>query len=191
MSGYNGKDADTWSWSKVSKNTHENNFYFFKSKKTYLKGQCHKIFGTFLPNPIWTGKTGSRTFCFREDIRSQSSKIACPRSQRRSGQAIFFRQGDFIFFNHCYWIAIGIPLSHSCSFKICEKPSKMSGSARVVRHVRTVNDYADTVSGWSTTTLTLCPRRQKLHGICVVGWSVEHFFWEGRIGQLTKGQIWF
>ena len=69
----------TWSWSKVSKNTHENNFYFFKSKKTYLKGQCHKIIGTFLPNPIWTGKTGSRTFCFREDIRSQSSKIACLR----------------------------------------------------------------------------------------------------------------
>ena len=24
-----------------------------------------------------------------------------------------------------------------------------------------------------------------------VGWSVEHFFWECRTGQLTKGQVWF
>ena len=34
-------------------------------------------------------KTVSRTFCFRKNIRSQISKIACPRSQRLRGHTNF------------------------------------------------------------------------------------------------------
>ena len=26
---------------------------------------------------------------------------------------------------------------------------------------------------------------------CILGWSVDDFFWSFRTGQLTKGQVWF
>ena len=41
--------------------------------------------------------------CFHEDVRLQSSKIACPRSHLLRGQAIFSFDTDiFLFLNYCY-----------------------------------------------------------------------------------------
>ena len=44
-------------------------------------------------------------FRFREDIRSQSSKITCPRSQRLRRHSNFSLDTNiFIFLNYCYWV---------------------------------------------------------------------------------------
>ena len=81
---------------------------------TLLWGQCHDIFEDFLKlkrfdlGPIWTGKTCFATSSrFREDIRSQSSKIACLRSRWRHGHATFSSDTVvFILINYCYWMCI-------------------------------------------------------------------------------------
>ena len=37
-----------------------------------------------------------------------------------------------------------------------------------------------------------CKKKEKFYGKSyALGWSVEAFFWSGRTGQLTKGQVWF
>ena len=34
-------------------------------------------------------------------------------------------------------------------------------------------------------------KKEKIYGKSyALGWSVEAFFWSGRTGQLTKGQVW-
>ena len=116
-------------------------FYICVDK--YLKGQCHEIFDHFficLKDSTWApyeqAKTVSRTFRFREDIRSQSSKNRCQRSQGLRGHPNFSL--DMAVFKFFQIIAIGcvnIPkyiFLPDCSFKIFEKPSKFSKSVRVV-----------------------------------------------------------
>ena len=91
-------------------------------------------------------------FRFRDDIRLQCLKIACLRSCS--------------ILNYCYWVGVHNQIPFFLpdqSFKICEKPSKFlqkcPRSQQLRRHcVRAVNDYANTMSAWSTTTPTPCVR---------------------------------
>ena len=76
-------------------------------------------------------------FRFREDIRLQSSKLACQRSRRLRGHG-FLALGKvrlkIIFLNYCYWVHkhTHILFSPDCLFKVCEKPSKFAVGVRVV-----------------------------------------------------------
>ena len=103
-----------------------------------------EIFDHFfvLKDSIWPHmnrqKRFSETSRFRGDIRSQSSKIGCPRSQRLRRHPMFFiRYGDFHIFKLLLSKYLFLP---DCSLQICEKPSKFSKSVHVVV------DYADTVT---------------------------------------------
>ena len=137
-------------------------FLFFVQVKTiaifsppahnnYLIGQCHEIFAhCFLLKrfELATGPHMNRRkrfyelFRFREDIRSQSSKITCLRSLWlcACGQAHFTLDMDvFILLNYCYWVCIHthVPFLPDCTFKICEKPSKFYENVWVVLSVST------------------------------------------------------
>ena len=123
----------------------------------YLKGQCHKIIFFFsLKDSTWApyeqAKTVSRNFfIFREDIWLQSSKIACPRS--RWGFHIFKL---LLFFTWLFLWKVRSLQSFLKVFAYCS-PCR----------VRVINDYADTVSAWSTTTPTPCRCGQRLCWHCV------------------------
>ena len=99
-----------------------------RNRNHLLKGQCHEMFDHFfgLKDSIWAlyqqAKTVSPTCSFREDIRSQISKIVGPRSPRLWGHANFsLGKGFFIFLNYWNWLH----WHHAC---------------------RVVIDYADTMS---------------------------------------------
>ena len=77
-----------------------------------------------------------------------------------------------------------------CSLKICEKPSKISESVRLVNDFadtlsayRVVNNYSDEVSAYSTSMLTSCPltswgRSQQLSVLhfCMFIWGQVKLF---------------
>ena len=55
--------------------------------------------------PKWTGNKGFANFFVFAKIQSQSSKIACPRSQRLCVHTNFSLDTDvLIFLNYCYWM---------------------------------------------------------------------------------------
>ena len=117
----------------------------------FLKIPCHSIFclketvsRDFQPivllkrfhlGPYEQAKTVWQTFSYCEDIQSQSSKIACPRSQRLLRPMNFSLDTNvLIFLNYCFWVCkhTQVPFSPDSSFKICEKPSMKFESVCVV-----------------------------------------------------------
>ena len=135
------------------------------------KGQCHEIIAYFAskirPGPHMNRQKWFRElFRFRGDILSQSSKLACPRSRWLRGHATF-SLNIVRRFSYFYIIAIGCvntskyPFLPDSFFKIWEKLLKFFRKCRCSHcHVGVVNDYANTMSAWSTTTPISCPRSQ-------------------------------
>ena len=135
------------------------------------KGQCHEIIVYFAwkirPGPHMNRQKWFRKlFRFRGDILSQSSKLACPRSRWLRGHATFSLD-TVRRFSYSYIIAIGCvntskyPFLPDSFIKICEKLLKFFRKCRCSHcHVGVVNDYANTMSAWSTTTPISCPRSQ-------------------------------
>ena len=131
---------------------------------TGLKRQCHEIFyHYFFAYKISPGPHMNRQnwFCelfrFREDIQSQSSKIAWPRIRWLRRHANFsLGKGVSILLSYCYLV-----YKHIHSFKICEKHSKFSESICVVRYCAcVVNKYAEILS--FNNYFSTCSRSQQL-----------------------------
>ena len=80
-------------------------------------------------------KQDCKLFCFRGDIQSLRSKIKSLRSQRLRGHTNFSLDMEvFIFLNYCCWNGehTQVPFLPDYSFKICEKPLKLSECVCVV-----------------------------------------------------------
>ena len=82
----------------------------FRNGNTF-KGQCLEIFDHFVGlkdstyAPYEQTKRFRDLFRFREDIRSQRSKIWCPGSQRLRRHPNFsLDTAVFKFLNYCYWM---------------------------------------------------------------------------------------
>ena len=84
-------------------------------------------------------------FRFRDDIQLQCLKIACLRSCS--------------IFNYCYWVGVHNQIPFFYLINLLKSVRSLQSFSK---SVRVVNNYADTVSVQSTTTLTLCPRGQRL-----------------------------
>ena len=106
-----------------------------------------------------------KLFRFPADIRSQSSKIRCPRSQRlRKHQKLSsnFQTNAIGCVNTPKYICLPY-----CSFKICENPSEHSKSVRIVIGL----------SAWSTTMQTPNFRKYQRSWTIIALRTLIFYFW--------------
>ena len=87
----------------------------------------------------------SELFRFHEDIYRKVRKSRVRVFVHYKNMTCFLNvMGVFIFFKFCYWVCkhTQVPFLPDCSFKICEKFSKISN------YIFVSLCYADTVSFW-------------------------------------------